>query len=305
MLTQTDIRQQVTDKIVQALQTGKLPPWRKPWTADPNCGAARNFVSDKLYRGINVLILDLSSFRSRWWATYRQWQAAGGQVKRGEKATQIVFFSPIEKWRVNQDTQQEELDRFFLMRFYSIFNLEQVEGEALDQYRPVQSDPGLAVASADWAAADHVVASTGADIRYGGNRACYTPPAGGEWPNHKAGDYISIPARTQFPDVRDFFSTQFHELGHWTCPRMNWHGNYAMGELVAELTSAFVSRQLNLPQSENLDNSASYLASWLKAMADDPKFIFQASAQASKASDFILAFSKQVESEPAAVDAAE
>ena len=99
MPTQIEIRQQVTDRIVAALKSGQLPPWRKPWTADPNCGFPRSFATDKPYWGINALILDISAFSSRWWATYRGWQAVGGQVRGGEKGTKIMFWKPIEKAR--------------------------------------------------------------------------------------------------------------------------------------------------------------------------------------------------------------
>ena len=92
----------------------------------------------------------------------------------------------------------------------------------------------------------------------------------------------------------------FHEISHWSCPRLDIKGEYAFEELVAELTSAFISWQLGIPQSDDLTNVQAYLASWLKAMQDDPKWIFQASAAASRSADYLLAFSQKEQAEPEA-----
>ena len=76
-----------------------------------------------------------------------------------------------------------------------------------------------------------------------------------------------------------------------------------MGELIAELGSVLLMAELGLPVTENLNNHAAYLRNWLKGMKDDPKFIFKASSQASKAVDWLLACSKQdaATEKPAAV----
>jgi antirestriction protein ArdC len=65
-----------------------------------------------------------------------------------------------------------------------------------------------------------------------------------------------------------------------------------MGELVAEIGACYISRELGVPASENLANHIGYLGHWLKAMKDDPKFIFTASSQASKSADYLLSFSR-------------
>ena len=104
-----------------------------------------------------------------------------------------------------------------------------------------------------------------------------------------------MPLRSQFPDMRDFYSTQFHELAHWSEVRLAWDGSYAMGELVAEMTAAYVANDLGVPQSDDLTNHAKYVQSWLGAMQDDARWIFQAATQASRAADYILSFSRQSE----------
>jgi antirestriction protein ArdC len=294
-----EIRQKITNQIVESLRKGGTPFWRRPWNDDPNCGAPANIVSHKQYRGINVLALMVSSltqgFTSCFWATYRQWQAKGGQVRKGAKGTVAIYYKVLEK-RVTKDDGGTKIERHMLLRYYTLFNLDQVDGEALDKYRPGHGVTAEAVAFPDWTKrADEVIVSTKADIRYGGNRAFFSP----------SDDFIQIPARQQFPDVRDFYDTHWHELSHWSCPRLDIKGgSYAFDELVAELSAAFISWQLGIPQSEDLTNHQAYLATWLKAMDNDPKWIFQAAAAASKSADYLLGFSQRVEAEPQ-VDTAE
>ena len=284
-MTPTEIREQITQQIVEALKTEEIPFWKRPWTNDPNCGAPINIVTGKPYRGMNPLLLTLASlkhgFVSRYWASYQQWREAGGQVRKGEKGTIIVFYKPIEH-QVERDGESKT-ETFFVLKYWNVFNLDQVAGDKLNKFRPGQSTDQNP-ANIDWSTADKAIAATGAYTRYGGNKAFYSP----------AGDHIQIPARQQFPDLRDFYDTHWHELGHWSCQRLDIKGEYAFGELVAELAAAFIPWQLCLPQSDDLTNHKAYLANWLKAMDNDPKWIFSAAAAASKVTDYILSFSQKV-----------
>ena len=85
MPSQAEIREKITNEIVAALQAG-TPPWHRPWVNDKNAGFPANVVSKKRYSGINPLLLELAGrkygLKSKWWATYRQWQQLGGQVKK-------------------------------------------------------------------------------------------------------------------------------------------------------------------------------------------------------------------------------
>ena len=140
-----------------------------------------------------------------------------------------------------------------------------------------------------FAAADAAIKATEADIRHGGNWAFYCPSA----------DYIQLPHRHQF-SLPEYYETAFHELSHWTehrsrldCDRSLPENSYAFMELRAELGGCFLAAELGLPTAQRLENHASYLQNWLKEMAGDPKYIFRAAAQAAKAADFILAFSRE------------
>jgi antirestriction protein ArdC len=285
-----DLRKQITAQIIEALESGHLPPWRKPWNNDPAAGFPTNALTHRNYRGINPLLLDLSGmnhgFQSRFWATFRQWKELGGWVRRGSRGTKIIFYRPLEKTTTN-DEGEEETDAIYLMRSFVVFNAEQVDGTNLEQFRVGTMPATPALPDTRFDDADEVVAATNARICFGGNRAFYVP----------ASDYIQVPLREQFKTDGQFYETLFHELVHWTEPRRKWEGSYELGELIAEIGSCYLSAELRIPHGENLDNHAAYLQGWLSAMKADPNFIFRAGSQSSKAADFLLAFKASAQTE--------
>ena len=295
MPSQNEIREKITHTIIEALSKGGLPPWRQPWLNDKNAGFPENVVSKRRYRGINPLLLQIAAmrhgFQSKWWATFRQWDALGGKVMRrpndvspGEWGKTIVFWKPIQV--TEEDENGKEKDKtVFVMRTYTVFNVDQVVGEQLNHLR-VGNSINDTDSITTYEEADRVIEATNADIRFGGNRAYY----------HRKEDYIQVPLREQF-SAGEYYETILHEICHWSeAPtRLNWNrndGGYALGELIAEIGSCFLATELGIPIAENLPNHASYLQNWLKAMKDDHKFIFQASTKASKAADFIMSFSR-------------
>ncbi len=300
MPSQNGIRQQITNQIIAALAKGTAP-WRRPWSSDPCAGSPQNAVSSKSYSGVNPVLLQIASerhqFKSRYWATYKQWAELGGQVMRrpddvpaGQWGTQIVFCKPCTKTKtdVNGDEQEQ---RFWTLRSYTVFNVDQVLGSAVDRFRVGTMTVAPTEIDERFERAEQVVQATGADIRYGGNKAYYSP----------SGDYIQMPHRHQF-STPDWFDTILHELAHWTEPRLGWdrkkpENTYALGELIAELGACYLAGELGLPLAETLGNHASYLQNWLGAMQGDTRFIFRAAAQASKAADYILSFSHSADAE--------
>jgi antirestriction protein ArdC len=302
MPSQNEIRAKITNTIIESLTKGNLPPWRMPWRNDPNAGAPVNVVSGNRYRGINPLILQCASLRhnltSKYWGTFNQWKQLNGRVMRrpnnvpaGEWGSGIIFWSKVTKVEENRHGEEEEKDIFFL-RQYTLFNVDQVEGEHLDHLRV-----GHTVTSTNpidtYIEADRAIEATGADIRYGGNRAYYD----------RKGDYIQVPLREQFT-AGEYYETIFHELCHWSEPRLKWNRKeegYPLGELVAEIGSCFLAAELGIPTADTLPNHASYMQSWLKAMQNDTQFIFKASSQASKSANFILSFSRVEQPEEVSV----
>lgn len=306
MPSPTQIRHEITQKIVEALEAGTVP-WRRPWSVSPNAhGSPTNIVSHKSYRGINVLLLSLHSmkhnFRARWWATFDQIKNAGGMVKKrpadvepGEWGCRVVFFRPLVKTITNRLTGEERAEEIPLLRSYTVFNIDQCDGEALDRFRVVEG-PGHLHDQPDFEPAEHLIDATGAEIRYGGEQAFYRcPTPDGAWPHHTDGDYICVPQRKRFVSLGMFYETILHELAHWSEVRVGWDrkaAGYAAGELVAELAATMLSAELAIPHGEDLGNHAAYFGDWLSAMKVDPSFIFKASARASKVADYLLSFAK-------------
>lgn len=282
--TPAEIRQHITHTLIDSLESGNLPFWRRPWSDDPNApGLHTSLSTGSFYRGINQLIFLASGarqqFKSKWWGTYNQIRHAGASVCKGQRATQIVLFKPVKRTRIDE-AGDEVNDSFLVMRTFSVFNAEQTNG--LDQFRVGFSQPTTS-AEERHERAEAVIDAISADIRFGGNRAFYS----------LAGDYIQMPYRHQFESATAYYETLCHELVHYSehSTRLNWNRpdeGYADGELVAEMGACFLLAELGLPTTSRLENHAAYLKSWLKGMNDDPTFIFKAAAQASKAVDSTL-----------------
>ena len=290
MQTASEIITKITTEIIFALTSCKLPPWRKPWNDDPNSPGLHTSLSTKnSYRGINQLLLQLAAnrhnFASKWWGTFQQVKNLGGHVCRGAKGTQVVFYKPIKRTRTD-DNGKEKDDSFCVLKTFVIFNVEQTTG--LDQFRVGFDQPAQDTAE-KYEQAESVIASIGADIRFG-NQAYYSP-------QH---DFIQCPFRHQFESAESYYQTLCHELVHWTehPNRLNWdraNQGYPMGEIIAEIGGCFLMGELGLPTTQNMDNHVSYINGWLSAMNNDPAFIFKASSQASKAAEYLLSFSRTLE----------
>jgi antirestriction protein ArdC len=308
MPSQKQIREEITARIIQALENG-VRPWRRPWNISPNSGRPSNIISHRLYQGINPLLLELHNMRfnlrSRWWGTFRQWSDLGCTVKKrpadvepGHWGCNVILWKPFTKKVRATDAGEEEEHDFLMMRYFTVFSADQVEGKAAERFQ-VHDEPATGVVMPNFGPAEELIVSTGAEIRHGGDRAYYCRPLPeGTWPNHKIGDYICIPPKHRFNPVGAYYETVLHELGHWAEVRTGWkhyEEGYGMGELAAEITASYLSTELGVPQAETLDNHAAYVQSWLKEMKNDPAYVFRASTQASKAADYLLAFVRKEE----------
>ncbi len=316
MPSQNEIRQQITQQIIEAIERGTMP-WRMPWQRAANTGRPVSLASGKAYSGINPLLLALHAekhgLRSRWWATFQGWQKIGGQVKArpadvepGHWGARAVLYRPFTKTVRDDETNEEKDEQHFLLRFFTLFNADQVEG--VDPLQSKDPEPLAKQPEPDYEPAEELIRVSGADIRHGGDRAFYRRPTPeGSWPHHTAGDFIGLPNKTVFTTVGAYYETALHELAHWSELRTGWDYSkqgYPLSELAAEIGSCYLSQELGVPQGEGLENHASYVKSWLDAMKGDPSFIFKASKQASKVSDFLLAFVRQPQAEPVVAEAA-
>lgn len=308
-MNQHNLRAEISRKIIQVLESGDRLPWVRPWRISDNAGHPKNVQSRKSYRGINPLLLDIHAIRhgftSRWWGTIHQWNSRGGKIKRrpadvrpGEWGARVVYFAPITKKVVDKDTNQEKEDRFFLLRGYSVFNADQIEGAAIDKYRADNAPEGNPE-FADFAPAEELLKATSFEIKHGGERAYYRRPEPFEhYPNHTDGDYIVLPNKDRFFTEADYYATAFHEAAHAAEVRTGWDYRkmgYEWGELAAELASAMIVSELNLPQGDRVTSSARYIRHWIEAMKGDSNYVLKAAAQASKVTSYLLGFVQQDE----------
>ena len=199
-------------------------------------------------------------------------------VAPGHWGTGIIFWKPLTKTETDDDGEERE-EQFFMLKQYCVFNADQVSGA--ERFRigasPVTSESPVV----PFEEADRAIAATGADIRYGGDRAFY----------NRTADFIQVPPQETF-SLPEFYETVFHELTHWSESRLKWEGSRPLSELRAEIGSCFAATELGLPTGQNMQNHAAYVKSWILALENDPKYIFDAASQASKAADFILSFSR-------------
>jgi len=306
MPSQAQIRDEVTARIVQALEADLLP-WRRPWRAVA-CGSQpgrhSNVASRKAYQGVNPLLLELHSirhgFQSRWWSTFPGWKKLNcnirkrpPEVEEGHWGCRVVFWKPVSRTVVDDQTGDEDEERYWVLRTYTLFNAGQVEGAEAEKYQ-AREDDGQRHSEPDFQPAEELIAATGADIRHGGERAFYD----------SAADYIQLPCREQFASLGAYYDCAMHELSHWSEPRQQLDRRqlgYPMCELIAEMSACFVSSELGIPNGETLENHAAYLQNWLDAMRADHSFVFKASKLASRTADYLLAFVRQPEPEAAGV----
>jgi antirestriction protein ArdC len=283
-----DFYQDVTNRIVAAIEAG-TPPWVKPWSVSDQ--RPKNFATQRLYRGINSLLLGLEAqahgYASNAWLTYRQAGALNAQVRGGERGTSVVLYKLHE---VDDAKAEGEKRVIPLLRSFTVFNVAQIDGLP-EPTQPTRPTP-------EWDShleAELVLSSSGADIRFGTASAYF----------HPAKDAIYLPAKEAFANQGAFYSTALHELVHWTgtpsrCDR-NLSGrfgndSYAIEELVAELGSAFLCAHCRI---DGKLQHAAYLRSWLQVLKSDKRAIFTASAKAQQAADLLLG-SVEIEEEVAA-----
>lgn len=314
-----DLRKQITATLVDAIENKRLLPWRRPWAGGKVSGRHRN-VNGRPYSGINPLLLEVHAvnhgFESRTWGTYNQWSALGlhvqkrpAHVKPGQWGCTVVLYRPVKKTKTDPTTGEEVESTFSLMRQFSVFNADQVCGPGVEKYQNFDRPACTGIPHADFGPAEELIRATGATIIHAGSKAYYKRPTPeGSWPNHQDGDFIVLPPKDKFVSAGAYYETAFHELAHHAEVRLSWdhrqHG-YEMGELVAEMSASFLTAELGVPHGEPLEGHAAYLKHWLEGMKGDSSFIFKASTQASKVTDFLLSFVRKEQAATEEVAASE
>jgi antirestriction protein ArdC len=278
-LTGFDIYQVVTNSIIRQLEAGAgeyRPEWHRK-------SPLPRSIRGPAYRGINILILWGAAlnkgYASPVWGTYKAWTDKGAQVRKGEKATMIVFWKDYDRIKAES---ADEIERRIVARGYPVFNAEQV-----DNYIPPTEEPHPVLPeSARIAEVEKFFVELGSVIRHGGHIACYVPSR----------DLILMPAFADFHEPEGYYSVLGHEHIHWTGAKHRLDRDFgkrygdqaqAYEELVAELGAAFVCAILGISNEPRPDH-ASYLQFWLTILRENKRAIFTAASGAQRGVDYLM-----------------
>jgi antirestriction protein ArdC len=267
----------INTMIMEKLQSGKAP-WKQTWN---DFRPARNYVSKQPYRGINALLLNNTDFEYPLYLSFLQAKELGGNIKRGSKSVEVIY------WKTLEFENEENIKRIPFLRYYNVFNIECVDGikfklpakyinDSIDQCESIINEmPSKPI------------------IEHGGDEPYYS------WKE----DRIKIPHRDNFILSDEYYATLFHELAHSTghqsrlnretciIPAIFGSVDYCKEELVAEIATCFLCGVSGITNNI-IDNSSAYIQFWLERLTnllrEDNKAFVKASAQAQRATDFIL-----------------
>ena len=287
-----EVMEAVASRIIASIEAGIVNgTWQKSWAGG---AIAMNAVTGNQYRGGNLIALWVfgEDFKSGYWATYRQWQSIGAQVRKGETGIRLIKWSPIPCKDHGPDERCQSCGKM-VPNVFTVFNAAQVDGWDGNPENIRNEDERLADA-------EDFIKATGAAIEHSDEgRAYYRPST----------DSITLPRFESFTNAEAYYATAAHELIHWTGAesRLNrdmegkWgDDSYAGEELVAELGSAMLCATLGISENPRPDH-AQYLKFWVGRLRDDYRLLWNAASAASKAVQYVeaLVAERQAEAVPA------
>ena len=260
----------LVERLIVRIETG-ASSWTMPWRS---MLAPINATTGVSYRGMNVLQLLLRDEPEQQWATYKQFQSVGAQVRKGEKAVQLVKWSPVE------DSKNSERQRMVPFIFH-VFNVSQVDGFVLPERVELPESDRLAHL-------EHALSQIPFKVERS-DRAAYSPLR----------DIVYMPDFSEFTTLAGYYGTLAHELTHWTGHRDRCNRDlsgrfgddaYAMEELIAELGAAFFCARYGADAGARDDQHAAYLASWCRVLRADPRTLFTVASAAQHAVDHLASY---------------
>jgi antirestriction protein ArdC len=282
-----EIAQHVTAEIARLLERGVMP-WRAPWDAVRAAAATPGLplrVTGEPYRGANVVLLWASQitrgYARRTWLTYRNAEALRAHVRKGEKATPVVFYGQAKAKDEAARTDADEAKAGYrFLKLFHVFNIEQLDEipETLPAEPILTPTPPCRIEA--WAKRAE------ARVRIGGASAYYAP----------ATDTIHLPHASVFCSDEHRIATLCHELAHHTgaAHRLSRLKDYftdrqarAREELIAELASATLGAMIGL-SPDHLEDHAAYVSDWLRLLKQDPRAFLSAAAKAQTAVDWLI-----------------
>ena len=293
----TNIYDQITSQIIAELENGIIP-WQKPWAN----GSFMGCISHTTGRPYSLLNQWLLGGRAGEWLTYKQIQDEGGRVRKGEKASTVVFWTFVQKVVDRKETEniedgeqngtkvEEKIEAYPILKGYTVFHIDQTEGIKPRFNNEAKKYEHTPIEAAE-AAVETYINRDGLKLKIeNSDRAFYRPST----------DSVTVPKSEQFKIKEEYYSTLFHELTHSTGhkSRLNRSGiaglhffgdtEYSKEELIAEIGAAFMCQTVGIECAKAFKNSVAYVQSWLGALKNDKKLIVTAAAKAEQAVNYML-----------------
>lgn len=306
-----------TEMLINKIEKMKVD-WKQPWVP-VNSVTPRN-MDGKRYSGMNALMLmmlcEKEGYKLPYFMTFHKALEMGTEVKKGEKSFPVYYWNinvkdkdgkPIsyDDYKALSAEERNECKVYPFLKVYNVFNIQQTRFPELkpeeyakmveklsrpvlkdenDQFRCVELDYMLK--NKTWLCPIETKLS---------NDAYYSISK----------DSIVVPEKKQFEKGEEFYGTLLHEMAHSTGSeaRLNREfgkkfgsAEYAIEELVAEMTSAIVCNEVGISKGVK-DQSVAYLQSWLNNLKENPKFILTLMGDINKAAALIqdTVFSQEME----------
>ena len=306
MSKKKSFREEVAEQFLKALEEKPLE-WYKSWRST-DTGRAINITTNKPYKGVNSFWLKHKEYNHGYgdnrWATFKQIKDKGWKLAKGSKGEKVEFYMPIDNyiekaisWDKYNNLSEEEkrevitkangkkVERYSLgTKIYTVFNASQIEDVPKLDLKLVKNS----------IKADEVIQRIAEGMKVeireieNSNKPSYSP----------SGDYITMPKASQFNSDYYYAATALHELGHSTGheSRLNrdltggfGSKKYAYEELIAEITSTFMSEYIETPITEdNMKQHKAYIQSWISAIRNNKNYLFKAISKAEEASDYMI-----------------
>ena len=266
----------ITEEIIDRLNHGVVP-WKNPWAHEhPH----QNLFTSRPYSGINAFILNSKALVNGWnhpfWATMFQFNSMGGKVRRGQKATRVLYY--------------KKKNNHLVALYHTVFNIDQIDGL---EFEPIQK-PNKPIEEIELFLNEFYKEMPKIEITKGIN------------PHYAiAQDIIKMPPKECFTNIYEYYSTLFHEIAHSTgkvfrMGRLEKAGKGDFGktqlkirddleinpmqikeEITCEIVSCLLCGFFGIfPQTKV--NQKAYIRTWLSYLKSNSRLIIQATQSAEK-----------------------
>tara|TARA_Y100000004_G_scaffold196933_1_gene268834 strand:+ start:1741 stop:2709 length:969 start_codon:yes stop_codon:yes gene_type:complete len=298
-------------EIVDAVEGGDNDGFELPFQAG---GRPYNPATGHAATGTNALICLLLGVN--YYSTYDGWQKLGYQVPRGQEAT--LYLARPRKFKIDADKSPTGEDEWRVGGFDSVavWSYDVVVPRVAEEEAEMKRKPRHPMPAKPWTPpalkevsevetierAEAFIANLGAKVSHTTEgRAFYRP----------SDDSITMPVREMFSATKTrsatqaYYSVSLHEHAHWTghksrCDRLGDKSRrgYAHEELTAEISALILCADLGITATIRPDH-IKYIASWLKALDDDKRYIFSAGKLAQDAVEYMHSLQPENQAEAA------